>query len=611
MSNLNTQFLQNLTKRIRRDILTSTTEAESGHPSSSLSAVELMATLMFGGYFRFDINNPEFPNNDRLIFSKGHASPLFYALWAVAGAISAEELLTLRQLESSLEGHPTRQFPFTEVPTGSLGQGLSIGVGMALASTLDALSYRTFVLLGDSELAEGSNWEAMQCASHYKLGNLIGILDVNRLGQRGETMHGHDLDAYERKIQAFGWRTYKVDGHDIDQIRAGYEFMNQNAQQPLMIIAKTMKGKGVSLLENQEGWHGKALNKEQLNQALQELGEVDTQLTATITVPENIQPQTLTVSPIEHELDDAELIATKKAIAEGILPILEKHPEVVVLDAEVSNSTHTDLVKTYAPQHFFEMFVAEQNMVGVALGLARRGKIPIVSTFAAFFTRAFDQIRMAGQAQAHIIYSGSYVGVSVGKDGGSQMGLEDIAMFRAVLGSTVLYPADAVVARKMMQLAVDQKGSVYVRSTREPTPIIYSPQEEFTIGGSKVLKNSDNDQVTIISAGITVHEALKAYEQLNNEGINVRIIDLYSIKPVDQKTLELASQQTKALIVVEDHYPEGGIADAVRTALSKHPVPVISLAVRKMPHSGKPAELLRYAGIDSSAIIQAVRDIVM
>ena len=611
MQNQDIQLLQNLTERIRRDILTSTTEAESGHPSSSLSAVELMTTLMFGGFLKFDVKNPELPNNDRLIFSKGHASPLFYALWAAAGVIPSEELLTLRQLDSRLEGHPTRQFPLTEVPTGSLGQGLSIGAGMALAANIDSLSYRTFVLLGDSELAEGSNWEAMQFASFYKLGNLIGILDVNRLGQRGETMYGHDLDSYERKIQAFGWRTYKVDGHSFEEIVKSYQEIEKDPSTPLMIIAKTMKGKGVSLLENQEGWHGKALNKEQLSIALQELGEVDTQLTATFTLPENIQPKISPVSSIEYQTDSAELVATKKAVAEGILPILEKHPEIIVLDAEVSNSTHTDIIKKNFPDHFYEMYIAEQNMVGVALGLARRGKVPIVSTFAAFMTRAFDQIRMAGQAEVHIIYHGPYSGVSVGKDGGSQMGLEDIALFRTVFGSCVLYPADAVSARKMMNLAVTQQGSVYIRSTREPTPIIYSEDEIFEVGGSKVLKHSENDQITIISAGITLHEALKAYEQLKNDGIDVRIIDLYSIKPIDQKTLALASQQTKALIVVEDHYPEGGIADAVRTALSKHPVPVISLAVRKMPHSGKPEELLKYEGIDSSAIIQAVHDIVM
>ncbi len=603
--------LLELAKRVRHDILVSTTAAGSGHATSSLSAVELMVALMFGGHFRFDVSNPNEPNNDRLIFSKGHASPLFYALWATAGQVSPEELLSLRQLTSRLEGHPTNEFPFTEVPTGSLGQGLSAGVGIALAGKIDELSYKTFVLLGDSEFAEGSNWEALEIAARYKLGNLIGILDVNRLGQRGETLHGHDLLSYEKKVQAFGWRTYLVDGHSLDQIHQAYLESGKDPDTPFMIIAKTMKGKGFSIWENKEGWHSKTLSSEQVSPALQELGTFDKNILGKISSPEKKQPQQSLPSPVDlPPFSSSELIATKKAVAQGILKSIAAHPEIIALDAEVSNSTHMeDIKKTYS-DHFLEMFVAEQNMVGTALGLATRGKLPIVSTFAAFFTRAFDQIRMAGQAQEHIIYLGSYAGVSIGKDGGSQMGLEDIALFRSVFGSTVLYPSDATSADKLAELAIAQKGSVYIRTTREPTPILYSEDEEFRIGGSKTVRSSEKDQVTVVAAGITVHEALKAFDELQKVGVSLRIIDLYSIKPLDTQTLMKALQETQAMIIVEDHYPEGGIAETIKSALTPTNIPIVSLAVRKIPHSGTPQELLEYENISAAAIVKAVYELI-
>lgn len=608
MNTPNFQHLSEIAKRVRRDILTSTSAAQSGHPTSSLSAVELMVALLFGGWFRFDLDNPKYHNNDRLIFSKGHASPLYYALWVAAGFIDSQKLQTLRQIDSPLEGHPTHEFPLTEVPTGSLGQGLSAGAGMAMAAQLDSLPYRTFVLLGDSELAEGSNWEAMELAAYYKLHNLIGILDVNRLGQRGETMFGHDLDNYRNKIEAFGWRTYLLDGHDWQQIFAAYEQIEVDSEKPLMIIAKTIKGRGVSLWEDREGWHSKSLNQAQLDQALQEIGEVE-ETTGGIAKPEKVAQQTSPLSPIAvKNYATDELIATKKAAANAFVQLLPQHPETIVLDAEVSNSTHLDLVKKNYPDNFREMFIAEQNMVGMALGLAHQGKIPIVSTFAAFMTRAFDQIRMGGQAQEHIIYLGSYTGVSIGKDGGSQMGLEDIAMFRSVIGSTVLYPSDAYSTEKLVQRAVGHSGTIYLRTTREPTPLLYSSDEEFQIGGSKVVRQSANDQVTVVAAGITLHQALQAYQKLQAENISIRVIDLYSVKPVDVAALEKAASETKALLVVEDHYPEGGIAEVVRTALSRSSVQIRSLAVRKMPHSGEPEKVLQYEQIDASAIVQEVRD---
>ena len=614
MPNLDILTLIQLAKRVRRDIITSTTQAGSGHPTSSLSAVDLIVTLMFGGFFQFDTENPDFLENDRLIFSKGHAAPLFYALYAAAGVISPEELLTLRQFTSRLEGHPTRRFPFTEVPTGSLGQGLSVGVGMALNAQHDHLSYRTFVLLGDSEMAEGSNWEAMQLASYYKLGNLIGILDVNRLGQRGETMYGHDVENYQRKIEAFGWRTKIVDGHSFEAIAEAFSLITQNNTQPLMIIAKTQKGKGFSLWENQEGWHSKSLNQDQLQQALAEIGDVQ-ETTGQILKP-FVQPEVDNQISAPTDLTTVQLpvydvgasVATKRAVVNGIFELITKHPEIVVLDAEVSNSTHLELIQKNFPQHFYEMFIAEQNMVGVAAGLARRGKYPIVSTFAAFFTRAFDQIRMASQAELSMMYLGSYAGVSIGKDGPSQMGLEDLALFRSLWGSVVLYPADAYSAEKMAHLAFEHKGPTYIRTTREPTPSLYLDGEEFHIGGSKVVQKSDLDIVTLIGAGITVHEAIKAYDELKKIGITARVIDLYSIKPIDHQTLEQAINDTQALVVVEDHYPEGGIAEAIRSEVTITK-PFASLAVRKLPRSGTPAELLDYEEISAPSIVAAVRSL--
>lgn len=622
--------LQPLTRLIRHLILTSTTTAGSGHPSSSLSGVELMTTLMFNGnFFHFDLQHPENPNNDRLIFSKGHASPLFYALWAVAtqkqgnketekqrdSLIAVDELMTLRKFGSRIEGHPTMAFPYTEAATGSLGQGLSVGVGMAInAKYLDKLSYRTYVLLGDSELAEGSVWEAAALGAHYKLDNLIAIADINRLGQRGETMYGHDLAGYQKKFEAFGWETILVgDGHSLEQCVQAFAKAMTVKDKPAIIIAHTLKGKGVSFMENKDGWHGKPVPKDQLEDAFKELGEVDMEVRGEISSPQetrnkkqetNIQ---YSIPHIQYSADDK--IATRKAYGNALARIGKHNPQVVVLDAETSNSTFAEMFKKEYPDRFFEMFIAEQNMVGTALGLSRREKIPFVSTFAAFFTRAADQIRMAQYSGANIKFVGSHVGVSIGEDGASQMGLEDISLFRAIHGSVVLYPSDAISTERLVDEAAKHQGMVYIRTTRAETPILYSENETFPIGGSKVLRQSDNDAVTVFAAGITLHEALKAHDELKKEGISIRVVDMYSIKPLDTNVIAQACKDTKALIVVEDHYPEGGLYEAI-CGSGVVVRPTYSLAVRNMPKTGKPQELLEYEEIDATALVKKIRSLI-
>lgn len=610
--------LEELAKLIRYFILVSTTAAGSGHPTSSMSATELMTVLFFGGILHADLDNPDYPNNDRIIFSKGHASPLFYSLYAAAGAVTEEELKSLRKFGSRLEGHPTPAFPYTEAATGSLGQGLAVGFGMALnAKYLDKLPYKTYVLIGDSEMTEGSQWESIQLAAHYQLDNLVGILDINRLGQRGETIYGHDLNAYQKRIEAFGWETITIDGHSLPEIFEAYQKALQIKQKPTMIIAKTLKGKGISFLENQDGWHGKALNQDELKKALFELGTVDTALRGEIPKPKNnirgiLQTEKHVEAPLKPapvQYDKSKPVATRRAYGNALVRIYPEFPTIVVLDAEVSNSTFAEMFNKQYPDHYFEMFVAEQNMVGTALGLSRRGKIPFVSTFAAFFSRAFDQIRMSQYSDSNIKFVGSHVGVSIGEDGASQMGLEDIAMFRTLLNSVVLYPCDAVSTEKLVIEAAKHKGNVYIRTTRKDTPILYDINDDFPIGGSRTLKTAPEDIITIITAGITLFEALRAYEELKKENITVRIIDLYSIKPVDTQTLQKAAKETKAIITVEDHFAEGGIHDAVQSGISDMPVQIFSLAVTKMPHSGKPEELLEYEEISAAAIVKKVKKI--
>ncbi|MBA7495136.1 1-deoxy-D-xylulose-5-phosphate synthase [subsurface metagenome] len=607
---INIDKIEKISKLIRYFILISTTRAGSGHPSSSLSAVELMSTLFFEGFFKFKINHIEYMNNDRLIFSKGHASPLMYSLWAAAGAVSEEELLTMRKFGSRLEGHPTPNFPYVEAATGSLGQGLSIGLGMALnAKYIDKLPYYTYVLLGDSEMTEGSQWEAIQIAAHYKLDNLVGIIDVNRLGQRGETIYGWDIKAYEKRISSFGWETITVDGHNIKEIADAYENALSVKGKPTMIIAKTIKGKGVNLLEDKNDWHGKAISKAQMDTALKELGNVDKKIRGEILNPEQVNIPEEGIEEYDKIPMEIDKIATRKAYGNTLVNIFSKYPQIVVLDAEVGNSTFSEIFKKRFPQRFFEMYIAEQNMVGTALGLSLRGKIPFISSFSAFLTRAFDQIRMSQYSNSNIKFVGSHAGVSIGEDGASQMGLEDIAMFRTLLVSVVLYPSDGISTEKLVEKAAAHFGNVYIRTTRMDTPIIYSKEDDFKIGGSKVLKESKSDVVTVCAAGITLHEALKAYEKLKKENIAIRVIDVYSIKPIDKDSIIKAQKETKAIITVEDHFAEGGIGDAVKSAASESG-PVYILAVKKMPRSGKPYELLDYEEISSEAIVKKVKEII-
>lgn len=608
------QHLQTISTLMRRWILTSTSQAGSGHPTSSLSAVELMAGLFFGGHFRFDVDNPDHPNNDRLIFSKGHASPLLYALWAAAGQIPEDDLMTYRDFGSPLEGHPTSRFRFAEAATGSLGQGLSIGVGMALnAKYLDQLPYRTYVLLGDSEMAEGSQWEAMQIAAHYQLNNLVGILDVNRLGQRGETMYGHDLAAYQQRVDAFGWHTILVeDGHDHAQVCQAYESATEVQDRPVMIIAKTVKGKGVSFLADKDGWHGKALDDEQLQDALNELGEVDHSLRGEIVQPADEaprKPEAQQADPLDYEMGDE--LPTRDAYGNALRRLAPQLPEMVALDGEVCNSTRAQFFRDEHPDRFFEMYIAEQNMVGAALGLSLRGKLPFVSTFAAFLTRAFDQIRMSRHSDPNLKFAGSHAGVSIGEDGPSQMGLEDIAMFRTVVDSVVLYPCDAVSTERLVEAMAQHEGISYLRTTRGATPVIYENDEQFPIGGCKVLHHSDEDQATVVAAGVTLHEALEAYESLLREDIRIRVIDLYSVKPIDQETLREAAQATGLIVTVEDHYAEGGLGEAVRSAVAEMDVRVRGLAVRKRPRSGTPDEMLDDQGISARAIVEEIKQAVV
>ncbi len=606
--------LPRLASLIRHHILTATTRAGSGHPSSSLSATDLMTGLLFGGAFRFDPDDPAAANNDRLIFSKGHASPLFYAMWLAAGRVTPEQMATYRTFGSALEGHPTPAFPYAEAATGSLGQGLAIGLGMALnARYLDRLPYRTWVLLGDSEMTEGSQWEAIELAAHYRLDNLIGILDMNRLGQRGATIHEHDTAAYERRLRAFDWETITVDGHAFPEILDALARAAAGTGRPTMVIARTIKGKGVPFIEDENGWHGKPLNEAELERALRALGEVDLEVRGEIARPEPLAAHSpAAAGRPERALayDPARPVSTRQAYGNALNRIYARFPAIVSLDGEVSNSTYAALFRDEHPGRFFEMYIAEQAMAGAALGLSRRGKLPFVSTFAAFMTRAFDQIRMSQYSNGNIKFCGSHAGVSIGEDGSSQMGLEDIAMFRTLLNSVVLYPSDAISAEKLVEEMAAYKGIAYLRTTRKETPVIYRNDEVFRIGGCKILKSSKTDTALVVAAGITVHEALRAYEELKKENIMVRVIDLYSIKPLDAAALVHAAHDTGAVITVEDHFAEGGLGEAVLSALGRTGVPVNSLAVRKMPRSGKPEELLDFEGISFRGIMDAVREIV-
>lgn len=609
--------VEGISRLVRLWILEMTTRAGSGHPTSSLSAVELMTVLFSRGLFRYDIDRPDLSFNDRLIFSKGHASPLFYALWAVARGINPEELLTYRQFGSRLEGHPTRAFPFTEVPTGSLGQGLGVGVGMAIsAKFLDHTDNHVVVLMGDGEIAEGSVWEAAQIAAYYQLSSLIAIVDASRLGQSGQTMEGRNIYAYAARFEAFGWRVVTVeDGHNPTEVEQAYLFAldKKNCSQPTVIIASTVKGKGVPFLEDAKDWHGKALDREQFDQAVREIGTVDPSLRIVLANPvvkkQQISSTQVTLSFSPHVFTRGEMASVRKVYGTTIAFLAAQSPHVVMLDAEVGNSTFALDFKKYFPDRFFQMFIAEQNMVSVATALARRGKSVYMSTFGAFLTRAFDQLRMAQYAEIPLVIVGSHPGVAIGADGASQMALEDIAMMRTLHKSCVFYPSDAVSMQAILRETINTKTLTYIRATRGDVPVLYDANETFPRGGSKVLRRTDSDQVTMVAAGVTLHEALRASDALKQEKIFARVVDLYSIKPIDRPTLIECAKETSNIIVVEDHYPEGGIADAVREALSLERVRVHSLAVRKTPRSGSSQELLSYEGIDSISLQAMIREL--
>ena len=602
---------RDLARQLRADSIRCSSAAGSGHPTSSLSAADLMAVLL-AGHLRYDWSRPEDPANDHVIFSKGHASPLVYAMFRAAGAIDDAELLTFRKLGSRLEGHPTPILPWVDVATGSLGQGFPIAVGVALAGArVLKAPYRVWALLGDSETAEGSVWEAFERAGHEGLTNITAIIDVNRLGQRGPTQLEWDTDTYAARAEAFGWEPLVVDGHDLAAIDDAYT-RARGAERPCVVIARTKKGAGVSFIEDKPGWHGKTLDPEQTRQALAELGDGPHVTFAGPKPPRWERPRSARGKPVLKSY--TEPLATRKAYGEALAALGAARGDVVVLDAEVSNSTHSEDFKKVAPERFFEMYIAEQQLVAAAVGMQVVGLVPFASTFAAFFSRAYDFIRMAAVSRANIRLSGSHAGVSIGEDGPSQMALEDLAMMRAVHGSTVLYPCDANQTAKLVLQLADREGISYIRTTREKTAIIYQPDDEFPIGGSKIVRGGGkDDRVTIVAAGITVHEAIKAVDELDRDGLGARLIDLYSVKPIDTKALLAASRATGGrFVVVEDHWAEGGIGDAVLAALAESGeigLRYRHLAVREMPGSGKPAELLDAAGISAKHIAKAAREL--
>ena len=611
MNDIDIETLKGIANQLRIHSIAATTAAGSGHPTSCCSAADVVAALFFG-HMRYQPKDPHYYNNDRFILSKGHAAPLLYAAWAETGLFPAEELLKLRQIGSDLEGHPTPRLSFVDVATGSLGQGLSVGVGMALCARLDQLDYRTYVLLGDGEIAEGSVWEAASLAGIHKLNNLVAVVDVNRLGQSQATAFGHNLDVYKRRFEAFGWRTEEIDGHDMDEIIEVLAAVGLG-DKPLVILAKTLKGAGISFAQDKDGWHGKPLNQEEAARAIAELQpkartgtDVAILSPSLLPAPNNAAPAAY--GPLSYKLGDS--VATREAYGFALVRIGEADPRVVALDGDTKNSTYADKFFKKFPDRSTECFIAEQNLVGVATGFAVRGKVPFASTFACFFSRAFDQIRVAGISQANLKLAGSHVGVSIGEDGPSQMGLEDIAMMRAVAGSKVLYPSDAVCAEKLVEQMAQARGVCFLRTSRPKTPVIYGNDEQFPIGGAKVLRQSNGDRATVVAAGVTLFEALKAADALKKDGIGITVIDAYSVKPLAKDVIKAAAQKTHGIVItVEDHYAEGGLGDAVAGELSMEGIRVHKLAVTGLPHSGKAEELLAKFGIDAAAIAAKVRSL--
>ena len=609
--------LKNIATRLRIESVQSTTQAGSGHPSSCCSAADIAAVLFFRE-MRFDPKDPHRTNNDRFILSKGHAAPLLYAAWAEAGIVTREALLGLRQFNSDLEGHPTPRLPWVDVATGSLGQGICAGVGTALNARRIGSDYRTYVLLGDGESAEGSVLEAATAAEFHKLNNLCAIVDVNGLGQSRPTMFGHDSGAHARRWSACGWNTVELNGHDVPAILAALDEARNTTDRPTVLLASTLKGKGISIMEGKEGWHGKALTREQADAAIKELtaqfvdgGSFDGPAPLQVRRPESDAPRErpqLPLAPPAYAMGES--VATREAFGIALAKLGDADSRVVALDADVKNSTFSDKFEKVHPDRFYQCFIAEQVMVGAAMGLAARGALAFPSTFAAFLTRAYDFIRMAAVSNLNVKLAGSHVGVSIGDDGPSQMGLEDLAMMRAQPNFTVLYPCDAVSTERLMALAAYHPGPVYIRTSRPKTPTIYTNDEKFEIGGCKVLRESPNDVATVVAAGVTVFEALKAHDELQNAGIGIRVIDLYSVQPVDRATLVASARHTRNRIVtVEDHYAAGGIGDAVAEAVEAEGIKVSRLAVREIPRSGKPEEMLEKFGIGAADIVAVCKGV--
>ena len=596
--------MHELAQQLRVDSVRAAAAANSGHPTSSMSAADLMAVL-FSGYLRYDFDTPENTANDHLVFSKGHASPLLYALYKAAGAIDDEELLTFREFGSRLQGHPTPEIPWVDVATGSLGQGLPIAVGIALAaSRLESSDLRVWVLCGDSELAEGSMWEAFEHAGYAKLDNLIAIVDVNRLGQRGPTMHEWDTKSLATRAGACGWDVQEIDGHDLEAIDAAYA-RAQDADRPAVIFARTKKGSGVAAVEDKENQHGKPLADPEA--AVEELGGIRS-LSVTVQAPPEPKPYEIERVPVERpSYELGEKVATRGAYGDALAWIGSIDEKVVALDGEVGNSTYAERFAAKHPERFFEMYIAEQQLVAAAIGMQTRGWKPFASSFGAFLSRAYDFVRMAAISDADLKLCGSHVGVSIGPDGPSQMALEDIASLRAVLGSVILYPSDANQAVWLLDAMRTHRGISYLRTTREATPVLYEPGEAFEIGGSRTVRSSDDDSVTLIGAGITLRECLTAADELAGKGISARVIDLYSLKPVDAEAVVRAANETGAIVTVEDHWAEGGIGEIVATVLADAGIAtkLERLAVTERPGSGPPADLLAAAGIDAEHVVAA------
>ncbi|MGE0474346.1 MAG: transketolase [Nitrospirales bacterium] len=600
--------------QLRIHSIRATTEAGSGHPTSCCSAADIVATLFFS-VMRYDPHNPRNPDNDRFVLSKGHAAPLLYAAWSEAGLFSPQELLKLRRLDSDLEGHPTPRLPFVDMATGSLGQGLPVGVGIALNNKyLEKIPARTYVVLGDGESAEGSVWEAADIARHFQLDNLCAIVDINRLGQSDPTMLEHNMKGYQARWEGFGWKAICVDGHNPAELLEAFAEAQQTSGKPTVILGKTLKGKGIPFAEDHPNWHGKPLNAQQAKEVIDLLARSlpSTSPSWTISPPTSTERIKDPVKPLPvppYGPDDK--VATREAFGDALSHLGEVNPQVVGLDADVKNSTFTEKFGKRFPNRFFENFIAEQNMVGASAGLAACGKIPFAATFACFLTRAYDFIRMAAISQSNIKLMGSHVGVSIGEDGPSQMGLEDLAMMAAQPGVVVLYPSDAICAYRLVEQMANHQGMVYMRTGRPKTPILYSATDIFTIGGSKILRQSEKDQLTIVAAGVTIFEALKAYDELKAAGITVRILDLYSVVPIDVQTLQQSAKATQGrFLTVEDHYLHGGLGDAVLSALASEGVKVYKMGIQQIPHSGKPDQLIDHYGISARAIVEKIKQLV-